>query len=119
MKTCVDDHAIYLTLHLIAGVPIVAEDEFTVSETLSDTLLWGQKESFTQNYSASFSYKAGPHETVRGVSTVNEGSLEVPYTVHLSSKSTGAKTESKGIWRGVSSWDLRHTISKVHKSETT
>ena len=118
MKTCVDDHAIDLTVYLIAGGPLVAEAEFTVSATLSNTFHWGQPESFAQNYSASFPVKAGPHEAVRAVSTVNQGTLEVPYTVYLSSKSTGATTESKGIWHGVSSWDLRHTISKVDKSET-
>lgn len=61
---------------------------------------------------------ASPYTKVRAVSTVNKGVLEVPYTMYLSSKSTGATTESKGIWRGVSTWDLRHTISNFRIGDT-
>ncbi len=94
-----------------AGVPIVAEAEFNVETSLSNEWKWGEQNSFSKSYTATFPVKAGPHETVRAVSTVNKGEIEVPYTIHLSSKSTGTKTETKGIWRGVSTWDLRHTVS--------
>jgi hypothetical protein len=47
------------------------------------------------------------------MATVHVGTLEVPYTLYLSSKSTGTKAQTKGIWHGVSSWDLRHTITPV------
>lgn len=61
---------------------------------------------------------ASPYTKVRAVSTVNKGVLEVPYTMYLSSKSTGATTESKGIWHGVSTWDLRHTITNFRIGDT-
>ena len=86
---------------LIAGIPIVAETEFSIDTSLSNQWTWGEQNSFSKTYTANFPVKAGPHETVRAVSTVNKGEIEVPYTIILSSKSTGTKTETKGTWRGV------------------
>ncbi|KAJ3485529.1 hypothetical protein NLI96_g4885 [Meripilus lineatus] len=94
-----------------AGIPLIAETEFTVEASSTNQWTWGEQTSFSKSYTATFPVKAGPHETVRAVSTVNKGELEVPFTMYLSSKSTGTKTETKGIWRGVSTWDLRHTVS--------
>lgn len=104
--------------NLIAGVPLVAEAEFTLSAELSNEFTWGREESFSHNYTASFPVKANPYTIVRAVSTVNQGTLEVPYTIHLKSKSSGAMAESKGIWHGVSTWDLRHTITNLKIGET-
>ncbi|KAH7885611.1 hemolytic lectin [Phlebopus sp. FC_14] len=95
-----------------AGVPIVAEAEFSLDFSVSNQFTWGQTTEFSESYTAKFPVKAGPGKTVRAVSTVNKGELKVPYTIILSSKRTGVKTETKGIWHGVSSWDLRHTISE-------
>lgn len=96
---------------MAGGVPFVAEAEFSIDTSLSNQWTWGEQNSFTKSYTMTFPVKAGPHETVRAVSTVNKGDIEVPFTIHFVSKSTGVKTETKGIWRGVSTWDLRHTIS--------
>ncbi|KAK0431821.1 hemolytic lectin LSLb [Armillaria borealis] len=70
-----------------AGVPLVAEGKISVS-CISEQRM--------------FPVKAGAHKTVRGVSSVQQGTLEVPYTIHLVSKSGGVWVETKGIWRGVS-----------------
>ncbi len=94
-----------------AGVPIVAETGFSVEAVPGNWWIRGEQTSFTKSYTATFPVKAGPNETVRAVSTVNKGDIEVPYSIYLSSESTGTKTEAKGIWRGVSTWDLRHTVS--------
>ncbi|KAG8985086.1 hypothetical protein FRB94_012017 [Tulasnella sp. JGI-2019a] len=94
-----------------ADIPIVAGAELSVSTSLSNKWKWGEQNSFSKSYTATFLVKAGPHQTVRAVSTVNKGDIEVPYTIYLSSKGTGAKTETKGVWRGVSTWDPRHTVS--------
>ncbi|KAJ7451332.1 hemolytic lectin [Mycena latifolia] len=98
-----------------AGIPEIAEGEFRMDTSISETWTYGKTESFEKTYTASFPVKAGPHMTVHAVSTVNVGTLEVPYTLYLSSKSTGTKAETRGIWRGVSSWALRHSISQVPK----
>lgn len=97
----------------VAGIPLIAEGEFAVDTAAPNEWTWGAPHpaSFTKKYAATFRVKAGPHETVHVVSTVNKGELEVPCTVRLSSKSSGAKAETKGVWRGVSSWDLCHTVS--------
>jgi hypothetical protein len=80
--------------------------------SISQEWKFGEQNSFTTSYVASFPVKAEAGKTVRAVSTVNRGELEVPYTIYMSSKSTGTKVETKGKWRGVSTWDLRHTISE-------
>ncbi|KAI0315459.1 hemolytic lectin [Amylostereum chailletii] len=97
------------------GVPFIAEGELRIDTSVTNEWKFGEANSFTKTYTASFPVKAGPHETVRAVSTVNRGELEVPYTIHLRSKSTGFKVETKGKWHGVSTWDLRHTIEKVEQ----
>lgn len=56
---------------------------------------------------------AGPQKTIRVTSVVNQGMLEVPYTMYLSSKATGVKVETTGTWRGVSYWDLRYAITTL------
>jgi hypothetical protein len=92
---------------------VIAEEEFRVDVSVSQTWTYGKEDSFSVAYTATFPVKVGPHATVHAVSTVNVGTLEVPYTLHLSSKRTGTKAQTQGIWRGVSSWDLRHTITPV------
>ncbi|KAK0209833.1 hypothetical protein IW262DRAFT_1281142 [Armillaria fumosa] len=93
-----------------AGLPLVAEGKISVSVSHSNEFTFGTENTFSKTYTANFPVKAGPKKTVRGVSSVQEGTLEVPYTIHLASKSTGVWVETKGIWRGVSSWELRHDI---------
>ncbi|OBZ73067.1 hypothetical protein A0H81_07245 [Grifola frondosa] len=98
-----------------AGIPFFAEAELRIDTSFTNDWRFGQSNEFSKSYTASFPVRAGPHMTVRAVSTVNKGELEVPYTIFLSSKSSGVKVETKGRWRGVSTWDLRHTISTVEQ----
>ena len=70
---------------------------------------------FTKSWMASFLTKAGPLGTIRAVSAVTSGELEVPYTIILRSKVNRIKVETKGMWHGISPWDLCHTISPVEK----
>jgi len=95
------------------GIPNIAESKFKVEASTTNTWTWGQTTSYTTSYTANFPVKAGPHQSVRATSVVNQGTLDVPYVMHMSSKSTGVKVETSGTWRGVSSWDLRHTITDV------
>ncbi|KAK0491956.1 hypothetical protein EDD18DRAFT_1080175 [Armillaria luteobubalina] len=101
---------LYLSFVIHPGVPIVTEGKITVSVSRSNEFTFGTENTLTKTYTANFPVKAGPGKSVRGVSSVQEGTLEVPYTIHLASKSTGVWVETKGIWRGVSSWELRHDI---------
>ncbi|KAK0491950.1 hypothetical protein EDD18DRAFT_1321316 [Armillaria luteobubalina] len=93
-----------------AGIPLVTESKISVSVSHKNEFIFGTENTFSKMYTANFPVKAGPKKTVRGVSSVQEGTLEVPYTIHLASKSTGVWVETKGVWRGVSSWDLHHDI---------
>ncbi|KAK0491885.1 hemolytic lectin LSLc [Armillaria luteobubalina] len=92
------------------GIPLVAEGKISTSVSQSNVWTFGTEDSFSKTYTANFPVRAGPHTTVRGVSSVQQGTLEVPYTLHLVSKSAGVSVETKGIWRGVSSWALKHEI---------
>ncbi|KAK0472997.1 hypothetical protein IW261DRAFT_1423968 [Armillaria novae-zelandiae] len=99
---------------------------FVFSEAITHTSMFGYTTGFTitvgtefseprshfvKTYTANFPVKAGLGKTVCGVLFVQKGTLEVPYTIQLASKSTGVWVETKGIWRGVSSWELHHLIS--------
>jgi len=96
------------------GVPLVAESKLTVEASSSHTWTWGKTTEYSTQYTATFPVKAGPRKSVRASSVVNQGMLDVPYTMFMSSKSTGVKVETTGTWRGVSSWDLRHTITALN-----
>ena len=85
-----------------------------VEASTTNTWTWGKTTEYSTQYTATFPVKAGPHESVRASSVVNQGTLDVPYTMHLSSKSTGVNVQTTGTWRGVSSWDLRHTITTLN-----
>lgn len=98
---------------LLAGIPMVADAEFNIDTSLKNEWSWGTQTSFTRTYRVSFPIKAGPNQTIHAKSTVSIGTLEVPFTVHLVSKSNEVKVQTTGVWRGVSSWDLRHTITKM------
>ncbi|KAK7033618.1 hypothetical protein VNI00_012617 [Paramarasmius palmivorus] len=93
-----------------AGIPGVGEIGLTLDRSFSNEWTWGKEDSVAKSYTATFPVKAGPKQTVRAVSTVNKCDLDVPYTIYMSSKSTGTKVETKGIWRGVTTWNLRHKI---------
>ncbi|KAJ7513262.1 hemolytic lectin [Mycena galericulata] len=95
------------------GVPFIVETEMRVDTSSTETRTYGEEESITQTYRATFPVNAGPHMSVRAVSRVNSGILDVPYTLHLRSTSTGVRATSHGIWRGVSTWDLSHTLTDI------
>ncbi|KAJ3476704.1 hypothetical protein NLI96_g10979 [Meripilus lineatus] len=92
------------------GIPFIARTEITVDTSTTNEWSWGQQDTFGRAHTANFPVRAGPRETVRAVSSVNRGVLEVPFTMHLSSRSTGTRVVTRGKWHGVSTWDLRHTI---------
>ena len=98
---------------LAVGIPNIASGKFTVESSTSKTWKWGETTSYSTQYTATFPVKAGPHQSVRAMAVVNQGTLDVPYVMHLSSKSSGVKVQTSGTWRGVSSWDLRYTITAV------
>ena len=79
----------------------------------SSTWTWGKTTEYRTRYTANFHVKAGPHKSVRASSMVNQGLLDVPFILYMSSKSDGVKVQTTGTWRGVSSWDLRHTVTAL------
>ena len=84
----------------------------------SHTWSWGRSNEFTKTWSAKFPVKAAPGKTVRAVSTVTRGELEVPYTIVSKGTMSGKLYEMHGTWRGVSTWDLTHSLSLVEDKVT-
>jgi len=73
------------------GIPGVVDDKIELQASSTNTWVWGQTTSYTTNYTATFTIKVGPHKSVRATAVVNQGKLDVPYTMSLSSKSAGVK----------------------------
>ncbi|KAK0196670.1 hypothetical protein F5146DRAFT_946624 [Armillaria mellea] len=96
-----------------AGIPFIADEKFGISTAINNEWRFGVENSFSKTYTAHFPVKAGPNQTVHAVSTAQRGTLDVPYTMHLVSKSRGVEVEMQGIWRGVFTWELHHDISVV------
>ncbi|KAF8954768.1 hemolytic lectin [Flammula alnicola] len=96
-----------------AGIPLVADAGFSINTSLTNEWTMGESTTYTKSYIVTFPVKAGPHQTIKAVSTVSRGVLEVPFTMILKSKATGFQVTMDGIWSGISTWDLRHAISKV------
>ena len=87
--------------------------EIELSASLTNEWKFGEANEFAQTWKATFPAKAAPGETVRGISTITRGRLDVPYTITLRSKSNKVEVQTRGTWSGVSTWDLRHAISTV------
>ncbi|KAI0758163.1 hemolytic lectin [Fomes fomentarius] len=98
------------------GIPFVADSTFSIQASSTNEWTWGKTTSYTTQFTATFPVKAGPNETIRAGAVVNQGTLDVPYTLYWSSKSSGVKVQTKGIWHGVSCWDLRYTVAPVKTS---
>ncbi|KAJ7890735.1 hemolytic lectin [Mycena leptocephala] len=95
------------------GIPFIFDTEIRVDASSTETRTYGKEESITKTYTATFPVNAGPYSSVRAVSRVNSGILDVPYTLHLRSRSTNTQATSHGTWRGVSTWELTHTLTDI------
>lgn len=100
-------------LFTAGSLPIVANGKISADVSASTEFTWGEKLSFSKSYVMSFTVNTTPGKIVTMVSTVERGVIEVPYTIYLSSKRTGAKAETEGMWRSDSTWDVSHTFSEV------
>lgn len=74
---------------------------------------WINSYTFNHTYSPSFSININPGEIVHAKSSICEGTLEVPFTIYLSSEDKAKEMTGTGVWRGVSTWDLCHKITYV------
>lgn len=97
----------------IAGVPFVAEGKISAEVSASIDSKWGESTSTTKTWSMEVSMRADPGTVMGATVTLKQGKMEVPYTIRLRSKSSGHTGEKKGIWRGVSNWDIRVDYKEV------
>lgn len=90
----------------VASIPFVAEGQIEITAELSNQWKWGKVDSTSFSYTAAIPVKVQAAESVKVSAIVSSGTLTVPFTIYLSSISTGVKVETKGIWRGATTWDL-------------
>jgi hypothetical protein len=98
-----------------AGIPFVAEAKVKVDVTNSHTFKWGSTNSSSKSYIARLPVVTPPLATAQAVSSVTSSTINVPFTMYLKSASTGVEVQTKGIYKGATTWDLRHEISILGK----
>ncbi|KAI0741309.1 hemolytic lectin [Daedaleopsis nitida] len=93
------------------GIPLYnsGSSKFTVGGASANE--WGWSTQSTMQVTGTFPIALIPHQAARAVSVVNQGILSVPYTLYLSSKSSGVQVQTTGTWHGVSAWYLLHTVT--------
>ena len=94
-----------------AGIPFVAEGGVKVDVANSNTFKWGSTTTTSKTYSAKLPVTAPARSTVRAVSSITRSTLNVPITVYLKSESSGFEVQTQGVYTGVTTWDLRHTVT--------
>lgn len=90
-----------------AELPSVAGGEITTQASASVTLTWGKSEAFQKPVSGKHPVVAGPCTKVICEAVVNEGKLDVPYTLYFESGK-----RSGGMWSGVSTWDVKTSFKE-------
>lgn len=105
--------SIKLGMEFSVGIPFFAESKFNVETTLDQSWTFGETKQFEKRYSQEFPLTALPKSKIKATASVNKGNLNVPYIMTLKSKRTGFKVETKGIFSGVSTWDLRYVVENI------
>lgn len=94
------------------GTPTVGVSGY-VEVTGSYNYTWGSQKTITKQYKSTIPVVVGPHSTCRVTTMISTGELTVPYVMFFKSERTGVVYESRGVWHGVTNWDLRTVIGIV------
>ena len=101
-------------LKLSCGTPkIGAEGSLEISAYYDYT--WGKEETISKTYTASYPLKVAPYSTYKATAVVQKASLSVPFVMHFKLKDTGVIREARGIWNGVTTWNLHYKVDDVTK----
>ncbi|PPQ78878.1 hypothetical protein CVT25_002421 [Psilocybe cyanescens] len=95
-----------------AGIPFVAEGEISVEASNSHNFTWGTTTTNSKSYTARLPVTARPHTVVRATSSVTRSTIDIPITVYSKSVSTGLEVKTEGKYTGVTTWNLRHSVSQ-------
>jgi len=99
--------------NLSGGIPNVIGGTLEIDNTLNQQWSFGRTNEYEVGYTATLPVKASPLSTIRAISRVSRGNVIVPFTLRLKSKLTGFKVKTHGIFLGVSTWDIDHTIEHL------
>ncbi|KDR66599.1 hypothetical protein GALMADRAFT_232450 [Galerina marginata CBS 339.88] len=98
---------------ITAGIPTVAEGQIKMDISNSHTFNWGGSTSTSKSYTARLPIVAPANSSVRATSSVTRSTLNIPFTVFSKAVSTGFVARTEGIYTGVTTWDLRHAVTKA------
>jgi hypothetical protein len=101
-----------IALARIPGV-VGAKAEFSSDLTISGTLKNGQTDVYETTHTFNKPVTTAPNHISAATTIITIGELEVPYTMYLVSKSTRGQTQSRGIWRGTTGWNVRSEIAST------
>ena len=96
-----------------AGIPFVAEGEVKVDVTASTDFTWGETHTTSRTWKSHFEVEAPPRKTTKAVASVTRSNIDIPVTIYSKSASTGHSVETKAIYHGVTTWDLRYTLTPI------
>lgn len=94
------------------GVPVVGDVGVKLDTSHSQEWKVGETKEYSKSYKLTLSVPVAPHTSVRAVSTIKRGSIEIPYTMYLKSPD-GCQVVSRGIYRGVKTWDITHELKET------
>ncbi|KAJ7752340.1 hypothetical protein B0H16DRAFT_1317483, partial [Mycena metata] len=93
-----------------AGIPVVSSASFTLGVSTSQQWTWGKSSIVQRTYSVSSSIVTNPNYQTVVVSTYTIGKLQVPFTIYSTSKATGVKVTTEGVWTGTSGWNVQTNL---------
>lgn len=95
------------------GVPLVAEAEVELSAKIHTNLKWGSTNTATQLWEALVPLTVPPHKTYKVTAAVTENIIKVPFTTTFKSPKTGKTMVTSGMFKGLSSCDLKTNFFEV------
>ncbi|KAJ7752341.1 hypothetical protein B0H16DRAFT_1837454 [Mycena metata] len=101
------------TFEASGGLPVVANGKVVVGSTQSVGWTLGTVQMVDETHNVQISLNIPPYTNASAVVTISVGKAEVPYILYLSSKLTGTRAQSKGIYRGSTGWDTTVIYGKV------
>ena len=88
---------------------------YTVSseKSISKSLTLGTTKSVTKKLLREFPLTANPHTKIKAEAIVEEGMVDIPYTITLRSNFTKVEVKYSGIWKGMTTSDIIYKLTEV------
>ena len=97
------------------GIPFVAEGKVSVKATASYEYKYGTQKSVSRSREATYTCPGVPRRNTVCTARLHYNKVDVPYTMVLKHKSKGCTCESKGIFTGVASTDMKMDVMEFSR----